>query len=325
MNIMDDMDETKITATEKAELLKDTIYQMWSKEGRSKSYISRLLKINRVVLRNKITEWDFPKADPMRHFSPRVQKFVNQNKEYIIKRLRENASITDIAKELGISRYSLQNTIIPNDRVLNQERNAYILRLKEQHIDTLADKISKSSREYILEEDETESWKPILGYDKYMVSNKGRVKGYAQRYGMWYVLQQTPNKNNSRLYVGLLAHTDTGKSKRQNLQVSRLVGHAFVDGYDELHNTINHKDGNVQNNNADNLEWVTQAENNLHAYRDLDRNVVNKKRYDFSKIVYNNKYEFKTVAAFAKFIGKSETQTRRYLDRPEEHNIKLIK
>ena len=86
MNNMDDMDETKITATEKAELLKDTIYQMWSKEGRSKSYISRLLKINRVVLRNKITEWDFPKADPMRHFSPRVQKFVNQNREYIIKR-----------------------------------------------------------------------------------------------------------------------------------------------------------------------------------------------------------------------------------------------
>ena len=41
-----------MTNSEKAELLKDTIYQLYSKEGRSKSYISRLLEIDRKILHN---------------------------------------------------------------------------------------------------------------------------------------------------------------------------------------------------------------------------------------------------------------------------------
>jgi hypothetical protein len=114
-------------------------------------------------------------------------------------------------------------------------------------------------------------------------------------------------------------------NKAKNLQVAVLVAHAFVEGYDETHNTVNHKDGNVQNNVWTNLEWMSQSENNKHAYDKLNRTRVNFRKYHFKKIVYMNKYEFKTVAAFSRFIGKSPTQTRRYMDEPEKHDIKLIK
>lgn len=112
---------------------------------------------------------------------------------------------------------------------------------------------------------------------------------------------------------------------RKNLQVARLVGFAFLsDSHSEEKNTINHKDGDVSNNCVENLEWVSQSVNNKHSYSELNRPVSNKRRYIFDKILYQDKYEFSTIAAFARFLNKSETQIRRYLDNPEKYDIKLI-
>ena len=55
--------------------------------------------------------------------------------------------------------------------------------------------------------------------------------------------------------------------------VHRLVAYHFCEGYSkEL--VVNHKDGNKQNNRADNLEWVTRSENDLHAYRNNLRHLA---------------------------------------------------
>jgi len=47
--------------------------------------------------------------------------------------------------------------------------------------------------------------------------------------------------------------------------VHRLVAQCFVPNPYKL-STVNHKDGNKQNNHADNLEWMTQKQNVRHYY-----------------------------------------------------------
>lgn len=305
-----------MTSMEKAEMLKSTISHLYSKEGRSISYISKLLEINRQTLSKKIAEWELPEAEPRHHFTPSVQKFVNKNRNLIKSRLDNDISITKIAEELKVSRGLLQKTIILNDPVLNKAREDYMSRLHEASENRKDALMDKSRMDYEIIDLPGEIWKPILGWEGYMVSNKGRVKHLAKQYNKYHIVKTNVNTKNGRIYVMLQKN-----NKRKNIQLANLVAHAFVDGYDETHNTVNHEDGDVSNNEDTNLTWKTQSENN----RQLNRNVVNQKRYKFSKIVYKDKYEFKTVAAFARFIGKSETQTRRYLDEPDKHGIKLIK
>lgn len=305
---------------EKLELLKPTIYQLYSKEGRSKVYISKLLEVNRKKLTEKINEWKFPKAEPRRHLTPSSRKFLNKHRKTIIARLKHDSTITDIAKELGIRRSVLLKTYIKNDEELLNAYNNYKNRKKAKHQKNIHDLMEKSYHVYDIVDYDGEEWTSIKGFSGYMISNYGRVKKYAKKYDNYFLLSPQPNKNNGRLYISMTNE----KGKVKNLQIARLVGFAFVKGYSEENNTINHHDGNVQNNFYLNLFWDSQSGNNKHAYEVLHRPVNKGKRYQFKKILYKDKYEFKTIRSFAKFIGKSETQTRRYIDNPEKYDIKLI-
>lgn len=305
---------------EKAELLKQTIYQLYVKENRSKSYISRLLQIPRTIIRSKIHEWNFPEPEPKRHLSPSNQKFVNKHREKIVSLLNENKSITEIAKTLHISRDKL-SAFLKTDAVLNKHFCEYKQRLNNKTAQRIEEIKTKSSRNYDFTEIEGEEWRDILGYKGYQVSNFGRVRRYAERYKSYYLLTLTPNKNNGRPYVSM-TH-DSGK--RKNLITSRLVGFAFLEGHSKEKNTINHKNGDVTDCRAENLEWVSQSENNLHAYVELGRSGTygNQYRNQFTgkEFVVNGNMTFKTVKELALFLNKSETQTRRYLNAPEKKGI----
>ena len=112
-----------------------------------------------------------------------------------------------------------------------------------------------------------EEWKPCPGYeDTYQVSNMGKVKSVDRVAGgrpgitKGKILIQTPNRKKyleARLY---------NNSKSISKVVHRLVAKAFIlnpSNYQQ----VNHIDGNKYNNNASNLEWVNNSDNQKHAYK----------------------------------------------------------
>lgn len=101
-----------------------------------------------------------------------------------------------------------------------------------------------------------EVWKTIDGFEgQYEVSNMGRVRSLNyHRTGKTRVLKA--GKGSGGYYMVVLRKDGKPKS----INVHRLVGKAFVDGFFEGA-VINHKDHNLENNIAENLEWTTQADN----------------------------------------------------------------
>lgn len=98
------------------------------------------------------------------------------------------------------------------------------------------------------------TWVYIDGTDNYFVSSFGEVKHND------YVRKPTKDKD-GYLQIGLIVN-----GKKTTRKIHRLVAQAFIPNPDKKPQ-INHIDGNKQNNCSDNLEWVTNSENQYHKYR----------------------------------------------------------
>ena len=92
-----------------------------------------------------------------------------------------------------------------------------------------------------------------------------------------------------------------------------MVGLTFVEGHSEENNTIDHINGDINDNRAENLQWVSQKNNNQLAY---NRGRQPAKAYNrngkFKEIIIDDTYHFKTIISAAKFLGVSNTQFNRY-------------
>ena len=309
-----------MTNGEKCELLKATIYQLYSKEGRSKSYISKLLQINRKVLIQKIKEWDFKESKSQRYAKPSTVKNINKNKEKVISLLNKGNNVSDITRELNISRKSFYECFLRYDEDIKEAFDRNVAEKKQAHNDLIEAQMQKSCRNYNITNFDNEIWKEINNFDDYFVSNYGRVKKEATRYKKCYLLTPNLNKKNGYYYVCMINNDGI----RKNLSLARLVAFAFCSGHSDDKNTVNHIDGNKENNYYKNLEWTSLSENCMHCHQVLNKCNIPGEAFKFSKIIYQNKYEFKTITAYAKFIGMSQVQARRYLDEPEKHDIKII-
>lgn len=101
-----------------------------------------------------------------------------------------------------------------------------------------------------------EQWRKVKDYDKYLVSNYGRV--YSEN------RSRLLKPDNSRRYLAMKLTKD-GKAK--NVLIHKIVAQAFVPNPDNKP-YIHHKDVNVLNNHADNLMWVTMQEH-IKLHREL--------------------------------------------------------
>lgn len=95
-------------------------------------------------------------------------------------------------------------------------------------------------------------WRTIntnLGYE---ISDEGQVRN--KKTGK--ILKGVPDKDG---YLRVHLYNPI-----KNFYVHRLVAQAFLDSPKENQTEIHHKDGNRQNNNVSNLQWVTRQENDSH-------------------------------------------------------------
>jgi len=109
---------------------------------------------------------------------------------------------------------------------------------------------------------ETEIWKDISGYkDCYQVSDFGRVKSLSRFQSTTERILKGESDNRGYIRVRLSTHNETKK-----YQVHRLVSLAFIPN-PENKLQINHISGITSDNHYKNLEWCTQSENMIHAFK----------------------------------------------------------
>lgn len=302
-----------MTDYEKLEMLKDTVSQLYEKEGRSFCYIARLLNVERRQI-TKFTRANNMEKANCHYLTKSNQKFAARNKQRIISWYNQGMTDTQIANKLGVKVEFLRN-IAKNTPEIAKVRQVYIDSIGQQAREFRTER----QTHYHFDDLSNEEWKEILGYPGYYASNQGRVKHYLKRSKCYRLLKPYANPLSGRIYIGI-------KSKMFNL--ARVIAHVFVDGYSEVNNTVDHINNNYQDNRACNLQWVSQSENNKRSYRRDKRkkNIGYSKNGRFKEIILNDKYHFKTIVALGKFLGVSESQTHRYIsgETPFEGKITFV-
>lgn len=121
-----------------------------------------------------------------------------------------------------------------------------------------------------------EQWRDIPGYENiYQVSNHGNIRSCdgkttfsstcgVRRWRQRIIKQKKYPSNKGRIDARVGLYKD---KKESTFLVARLVAMTWCPGYEDGL-TVNHIDGDHLNNRADNLEWITAAENIRKGFAD---------------------------------------------------------
>lgn len=112
-------------------------------------------------------------------------------------------------------------------------------------------------------------WKDIQGYEGlYQVSNTGDIRGLDRKRfnGYSYYDYKGKKLKGRKTRKGYLTVVLYIQNNTRTFPIHRLVAQAFIPNPNNLPQ-VNHKDGNKQNNCVDNLEWITNKDNQLHAWK----------------------------------------------------------
>lgn len=127
--------------------------------------------------------------------------------------------------------------------------------------------------------------KQINGYNNYYIYDNGDVLNISTN----KILKGSIGENGYKYYR---LSKDNNKTM---FYAHRLVAEHFLENPNSLP-VVNHKDGNKLNNKAENLEWVTRSENDLHAY---EHNLRTAHPCQFKhKIIAINKDTLETVKIY---------------------------
>lgn len=149
--------------------------------------------------------------------------------------------------------------------------------------------------------------KVIPDFPNYTICDKGTVKGTA-------VKAQTLGKNGYR-YVTLYH-----KNQAKKLYIHRLLAELYIPN-PENKRTVNHIDGNKQNNCLTNLEWATDGENIKHAY-DNGLNYGTKITNEVREVLYNRFMNGESMEHISKdYEFNNVTVSNRIRQYVKEHNL----
>ena len=148
-----------------------------------------------------------------------------------------------------------------------------------------------------------EIWRPIPGYERYELSNLGRVRSKRG------IRKLFTNPNG---YAHVVIH---GGGKLHTLKIHRLVARVFVPG-EAPGLDVCHIDGDKLNNAATNLRWGTRSENILDQVR-MGRHINARKTHCKSG------HEFSPENTRLTSDGRRKCRTcRRALKRAENDRLK---
>lgn len=126
----------------------------------------------------------------------------------------------------------------------------------------------------------TEKWKQVEGFERYLVSNTGRVISTLNKKSKELKPQQDAiGYLHYRLYPedARFGFYPNGRGVKPKLfKAHKLVLETFSPTLDTTLE-VNHKDGDKHNNCISNLEWVTRSENIQHSW-DIGRRVHTHKK-----------------------------------------------
>ncbi len=153
----------------------------------------------------------------------------------------------------------------------------------------------------------TEEWRDINGYEgRYQVSNKGRVKSLPR-----YVNNHTGKLLVKEKFITLsktpkgYLHCYLSKGSRDKcFLVHRLVADAFIPNPDNKPQ-VNHIDCNKENNTVENLEWCTNGENQIHAYKNGLNYVTGRAGRPKRKV---NQIDIRTLSVIKTYNSIAEAQ-----------------